>query len=370
MSVVRHLLSDMCTGHLPTRVWPVHTPFLALDDAITTRNVESMATHARDRGLDLRPHAKTHKMIELGNRQIDSGAIGLTVATIGEAEVFSAAGVDDLFIAYPLWLTPETASLLRQISDRARLRVGVGSIDGAQQLARLATDTPLSAMIELDSGHHRSGIDPHEAGTVADVLADGGIEVIGVFTFPGHSYAPGSPSSAAADEASTLAAGSEALRSAGCEPIVRSGGSTPSAAFTDADVTTEIRPGVYVFNDAQQVELGTCELADVALTAYSTVVQRDGNRAISDSGSKILGADRPSWTTGFGRVIEDPDARIVALSEHHATIEFSSTAPPPGTIIHTVPNHVCTAVNLVDRVAITTDGEITGWWDVAARGRF
>jgi D-serine deaminase-like pyridoxal phosphate-dependent protein len=63
-----------------------------------------------------------------------------------------------------------------------------------------------------------------------------------------------------------------------------------------------MRPGVYVFNDAQQVELDTCAWDNVALTAAATVVSRSGRRLVLDAGSKVLGADRPTWTTGAGRL--------------------------------------------------------------------
>ena len=81
------------------------TPYLAIDLARLDRNLQSVAELARNAHVDLRPHAKTHKTAELARRQIDSGAVGLTVATIGEAEAFADAGVSDLFLAYPLWVS-------------------------------------------------------------------------------------------------------------------------------------------------------------------------------------------------------------------------------------------------------------------------
>lgn len=121
------------------------------------------------------------------------------------------------------------------------------------------------------------------------------------------------------------------------------------------------------FNDAQQFELDVCTLDDIALSAVTTVVHTRGRTAVVDAGSKVLGADRPGWATGFGRVIEEPDARIVALSEHHATVEFPNAAPTPGTRLRIAPNHLCNAVNLVDALVIdAADG--VQHWAVAARG--
>jgi D-serine deaminase-like pyridoxal phosphate-dependent protein len=144
----------------------------------------------------------------------------------------------------------------------------------------------------------------------------------------------------------------------------------------------ELRPGVYVFNDSQQLELGTCTANQIALWAVATVVSVNGNRMILDSGSKTLGADKAAWATGYGRLLDFPDARIQALSEHHATVVFPKTRkakpgakasggklPKIGDLIRVAPNHVCNAVNLVDRVYLVESREVVGSWKVAARGR-
>ncbi|CPU57162.1 Conserved hypothetical protein (alanine racemase?) [Mycobacteroides abscessus] len=343
------------------------TPFLAVDLAVMDRNIERLAGRLRGTGVQLRPHAKSHKCIEIAQRQIDSGAIGLTVATIGEAEVFAEAGFTDLFIAYPLWVTPHKAHRLRQVATRAALRVAVDSAAGAHQLAEHLGDLPITVVIEVDSGHHRTGVSPDDAGPVAAAARSAGLNVVGVFTFPGHGYTPGQRTEVAAQEAQELDAAARSLRAQGINPLVRSGGSTPTVGSADNTVLTEVRPGVYPFNDAQQFELDVCTLDDIALSAVTTVVHTRGRTAVVDAGSKVLGADRPGWATGFGRVIEEPDARIVALSEHHATVEFPNAAPTPGTRLRIAPNHLCNAVNLVDALVIdAADGVLH--WAVAARG--
>jgi D-serine deaminase-like pyridoxal phosphate-dependent protein len=151
---------------------------------------------------------------------------------------------------------------------------------------------------------------------------------------------------------------------------VLSGGSTPTALFTDAESVTEMRPGIYVFNDAQQLELGTCSLGDIALTVAATVVSRAGGRVVLDAGSKVLGADRPAWTTGYGRLADHPHARVSALSEHHATVTWSESCAPPelGEVLRVVPNHVCAAVNLADELVVMAGRTMVDRWPVAARG--
>ncbi|MFT4124734.1 MAG: alanine racemase [Gordonia sp. (in: high G+C Gram-positive bacteria)] len=354
------------------------TPYLAVDLPRLDTNLAAMAIQGAELFLDIRPHVKTHKCIELARRQIACGAAGLTVATIGEAEVFAAAaevtGCTDVFIAYPLWVTADKGARLRTLAERISVRVGVDSVAGAQQLAGAVAGAAIEVLVEVDSGHHRTGVAPDQAGTVAAAGRDAGLDVIGVFTFPGHGYGPGDARErAAAQEVNALARAADSLRANGIYPQVRSGGSTPTAAFATSDVLTELRPGVYPFFDAQQVELGVAGFDDVALTAVTTVVHRADRRVVVDAGSKILGADRPGWATGYGRVMGEPGARIIALSEHHATIEYPAEAagriPRLGTIIAVIPNHVCSAVNLVDELCVVGGPGGRQFWPVAARGR-
>jgi D-serine deaminase-like pyridoxal phosphate-dependent protein len=203
------------------------TPFLLVDPARVRSEVAAMAGFAAQQGLALRPHAKTHKCAEIAHLQLDAGAAGLTVATVAEAEVFAAAGAGDLFVAYPLWVDAARAVRLRAVAERAEASVGVDSVEGARALAAHLPGWPV--LVEVDSGHHRSGVRPDEAGTTAVAAARAGLDVVGVFTFPGHSYAPGAAAAVAAEEASALRTAVQELSRLGLEPRVVSGGSTPSS---------------------------------------------------------------------------------------------------------------------------------------------
>ena len=343
------------------------TPYLRLDLAKAQASIEAMAARARALGVGLRPHAKTHKSVRLGRLQLEAGAVGLTVATVGEAEVFAAGGCADLFIAYPLWVDAPKARRVAAVLEQARVSVGVDSTVSLDAMA--AHGIRPEVVVEVDSGHHRSGVSPEAAGEIGRYAADAGFVVRGVFTFPGHSYTPQTRASAAADEAIALAVAAESLAGQGIAVSVRSGGSTPSAQFavgSGGGGLTELRPGVYLFGDAQQVELGTCAMEDVALTVVATVVSHAGGRVILDAGSKALGADRAPWASGYGRLAEAPDARIVALSEHHATVEWpGGRLPQLGSRVLVVPNHVCNTVNLAG-VYVIGDGPEA--WPVDARG--
>ena len=334
-----------------------------------------MAAVATSRGIALRPHAKTHKCPAVAARQLAAGAVGLTVATLGEAEAFADAGVDDLFVAYPLRSGEDTGRRIEALARRAHLAVGADSVVSVTMLGRaLPPGTPLTVLVEVDCGLRRTGVVPYEADRVAAAIADAGLEVGGIFTFPGHSYQPGATAGAVADEEKALRAAAQAVATRGLPCPVRSGGSTPTAADTPGGAVNELRPGVYVFNDAQQVALGTCRAEDVALAALGTVVSAPvPERIVLDAGSKVLGADRPSWVHGHGLLPDHPGAVVTGLWEHHAVVDVSEVAaadrPVLGERVAIVPNHVCTAVNLAPALHVVDGGQVVARWQITARDR-
>ncbi|MGZ4451243.1 MAG: alanine racemase [Nocardioides sp.] len=346
------------------------TPYLRVDLVRLRANVRAMADRTTAARVALRPHVKTHKTIEIGQLQLGSGAVGISVATIGEAETFAGHGFDDIFVAYPLWLTRSAARRLEDLAAGARVAIGVDSVEGVANAARHLGASDIEVLVEVDSGQHRTGVAPERAGEVADTARRTGLRVRGAFTFPGHSYALGTGrADAAVQESAALAAAAASLREHGIEPQVLSGGSTPSLEDTDLDVVTEVRPGVYCFGDAQQWELGVTEPERIALTCRATVVSHAGGRLVLDAGSKVLGADRAAYSSGHGRLLEHPDARVVLLSEHHAVVDMAGAdLPPLGSVLDVVPNHVCNAVNLVDQLYADEGGALRSW-PVAARGR-
>ena len=123
----------------------LETPCLVLDRDVLEVNLVAMAGHAVERGLFLRPHAKTHKCVEIARRQVALGAVGLTVATVSEGEVFANAGFTDLFIAYLVWAAGARRSRLRALAERVTLRVGVDSSEGAAVLSRAFVGTEAEA---------------------------------------------------------------------------------------------------------------------------------------------------------------------------------------------------------------------------------
>ena len=340
------------------------TPYVEVDEGILDANISSMQAFCDSRGIALRPHAKTHKSMEIGRRQLEAGAVGLTVATVGEGEVFAdllAEFGKDLFIAYPV---VAESSRLRELAARVPTVIGVDSMDGV----RRAADAGVAVSIEVDSGLRRSGVAAHEAGELAVQALALGVRVRGVFTFPGHGYGIGDArASAAADEARTLTAACASIRDAGVDGIVASGGCTPTATLTHEDVVNELRPGVYVFMDASQLAMGAAEADEVALTIRATVVSAAvPGQVVLDAGAKVLAMDRAGFLDTHGFVPAYPRARLSRLWEHHGVLEIPEGSPRPtvGERLDIIPNHVCATVNLVDEL-IAGDAS----WPVSARGK-
>ena len=341
-----------------------------MDTTRLERNLERMRAVAAAAGAALRPHAKTHKCLEVGRRQLAHGAVGLTVATLAEAEAFAADGCPSVFIAYPLWAGPGTrAARLAALRERTELRVGV---DSAAAAAALAAAVPgARVLIEIDSGQHRSGIPVSQVTALATECRALGLDVIGAFTHPGHAY--GKPdaatvAAAAADERAALAAAGAALEGLTDEAPVLSGGSTPTAEAGVAAPLTEVRPGTYVFGDRQQMLLAGLAEEDVALVVAARVVSapRPGE-AVLDCGSKALSSDRPGWLKGHGLILEAPEATIVMLSEEHAVVHGVTSPLRVGDLVRVIPNHVCPVVNLTSELLTADGGTLTGRWQVRAR---
>jgi D-serine deaminase-like pyridoxal phosphate-dependent protein len=352
------------------------TPCLVVDLDIVDRNIERLAAGARDRGVALRPHVKTHKSVAIARMQLEAGAAGITVGTVGEAVVMAAGGIDDIFIAYPVWATGARAERLAAVHRAVTLSVGIDSVEGAARLARAVegTDRPLTVLVEIDSGGRRTGVaDPAEIAQVAAAARTAGLHVAGVFTHGGHSYRdPDAPGPAAADEVAALGAAVAVLRDAGHVIEAVSAGSTPTALLSAAGEVNEIRPGTYLLGDRQQLVLGAIPPDGLALVVAATVVSTAvPGQVVVDAGAKTLTKDRASFLEGFGLLPAYPDAVIERLFDYHGAIAIppGTHAPELGEIVAIVPNHVCPVVDLFDTFVATRAGEIVGLWPVDARGR-
>ncbi|NNF65865.1 MAG: D-TA family PLP-dependent enzyme [Acidimicrobiia bacterium] len=352
----------------------IDTPTVVVDIDILERNIITWARRMDARSVGLRPHTKTSKCVQIVQRQVNAGVVGLTVATLGEAESLAAAGFDELFQAYPLWVGHSgRADRLRALHERVDFMVGVESVEAAGMLgaATRGSDRRLAVLIEVNSGLDRSGVEPEESVRIARAASDAGLEVRGAFTFGGHAYAdPRAAPAAGDDEVIALSKAAALLSDAGFEPKILSAGSTPTAFHSARPPVTEERPGTYVFNDAQQLALGVADLADVALVVAATVVaSHPDGRFVLDAGSKAIAADKPPWVNGHGLLPAYPEAELRSLSEHHCVCWTTGRRPAIGEVVAVIPNHACVVVNLVDSITVVSRGQMVDRWPIVSRGR-
>lgn len=346
-------------------VAPHTTPVAVVDEAQMEANLAGMAALAQEAGLKLRPHAKTHKSAFVARRQLAHGAAGLTVATLVEAEALAEAGVLDLLLAHPPAGEPKLRRLAALAERVPRLAVALDDVGLAAQLP-----AAVEVLWEVDTGLHRVGSPPGEP-TVRCVMEL--LEVVGedrfrgLVTHAGQAY-QGDRARAAAEEREGLLRSAELLRQLGVEVRELSVGSTPTAGFAVAGSgLTEMRPGTYVFGDANQVALGSQRLEDCALAVVATVVSSHPDRCVVDAGSKALSADlRVPGLAGWGLVLGHPELAVARLSEEHAVLTGGSL--PVGHRVALLPAHACTTVNLHPALLFASREGQARWEAVVARG--
>jgi D-serine deaminase-like pyridoxal phosphate-dependent protein len=355
------------------------TPALTIDLDTLERNLDRMASSCRQQGVGLRPHTKTHKTPEVARLQLDRGALGLTVAKVGEAEVMAEAGLDDILIAYPIF----GGEKLRRLVTLARSRRIIVSLDSeatAQALSKAASvqGSSVGVLVEFDVGFRRCGLEPGPPclELASKIAGMPGLSFRGLMTYFGNVW--GSKEERRAEAlmvAGRVERALAAFREAGPEVEIVSGGSTPSAEFAHLiPGLTEIRPGTYVYNDLNTFYQGACRLEDCAARVVTTVVSTAvPGRAIIDAGSKTLSSDLlgSGPKSGYGYVVDAPDAPIIKLNEEHGHLDITRSAHKfyVGEVLTVIPNHVCTCVNMHDEAFTLRNGMAVGSWRVAARGK-
>jgi D-serine deaminase-like pyridoxal phosphate-dependent protein len=357
----------------------IDTPALVVDLDIFDRNLARVADYARGHGLRLRPHTKTHKSVRLAKRQIASGAAGLTVAKVSEAEIMLAAEPDDLLVAYPI-IGHTKLTRLTQVARQTRVTVALDSTFAARQLSDAAhgAQVEIGVLAEVDVGLGRVGVSPGEP--LLELAQAIGklphLRFAGLAFYPGHIKSLDESGLRALAQLSDLLRGIlDDFRAAGIEIGIISGGSTPTLFHShEIHGLTEIRPGTYVFNDLNTIRSGACALEDCAASILATVVStaRPGQMII-DGGSKTFSSDRLANTTDvtFGHLVEAPGARFHKMNEEHGFIDLSHAEAEfsVGDRVRVIPNHICVAVNLHEKVYGVRGGAVEEVWPVDARGK-
>lgn len=355
----------------------LETPVPLVDLDRLERNLDRMAAYAARHDVSLRPHTKTHKSPGIAVEQLNRGAVGLTCATLLEAEVMSPV-CDDLLLAYPPVGTRKLQRLM-SLPEGVRITVALDSVESAEQLARAAAERgrPVGVYVELDLGMHRTGLSAtDEVLKLARVVAaQPSLAYRGIAFYPGHIRAGGAVQQEQLKQlGDDLHAAIQMLDKADLTPEAVSGGSTPTAWNSHMIAgLTEIRPGTYVYNDRITAHAGACDWNDCAVTVLATVVSTAvPGQVVVDAGSKALGREPPAGEhDGFGALLDRPEVTVAKLSEEHGILALGGTGwrPRVGDKVRIVPNHVCVAVHLHEVMYGLRGNRVETSWPVAARGR-
>ncbi len=347
-----------------TKIADLDTPTVLIDVDRVEANLRRAQAHADKEGYKLRPHIKTHKLPRFARRQVELGAVGITVQKLGEAEVMADAGLTDIFLPYNI-LGPKKLARLKALNDRVTLAVTADSPDTvAGYAATFTAGKPLTVLVECDSGGGRCGVQ-----TAAQALALArqialapGLRFGGLMTYPPlHGV---DKSNAWVNEALAV------FKQAGIGVPKVSSGNSPDMWAPGGGPVTERRPGTYIYYDRFQVQEKAASLDDCALTVLATVVSRPTpTRIVIDAGSKSLTSDLLSMQ-GYGLVM-GTELTVKGLSEEHGVIEMpvASDWPRIGEKLRIIPNHVCVVSNLFDSVTLISGDEVKEVVPVAARGR-
>jgi len=343
----------------------IETPALVLDIAKVDRNIARLRSRLAGLGVGFRPHVKTAKSADVAARLFPEGVGPITVSTLAEAEYFADAGFAD--ITYAVGLSIDKIARTGDLVARGiNLSVLIDTVEQARALAAAASEQPAmpAVLIEIDCDGHRGGVLPDDPALleIADVLRDGGVELRGVLTHAGESYAHrggvGLAEAAEGERAAAVAA-AERLRDAGHAAPVVSVGSTPTAHFArDLTGVTEVRAGVFMFFDLVMHGIGVCQVDDIALSVVATVIGRRPEKGwiLIDAGwmamSRDRGTEKHPVDQGYGLVCDldgKPFADLIVgdASQEHGIITVrpgSDTVLPDlaiGDKVRILPNHAC-----------------------------
>ena len=363
----------------------VDTPSLLLDLDIFESNMLALLKICQSHGVSLQPHAKTHRTPEIGRLQQDLGADGLCVAKVGEAEGFAEVGVRKITVAYPV-LGKSKIERALNLARRVDLTLGVDSVIGAREIGEVfaAEGMTCKLLLIIDTGPQRDGVLPSVAPDVAtEISAIPGVRLDGIMTHEGTVYASANPQEleqASQAVATLMVETAQSIRAKGVDlPRVSMGASASARFVAKVPGVTQIRPGIFAFNDLGQVALGNATLDQVAVRVLTTVVSRPSpTSAVIDGGSKTFSQDllpaaaHRSEYPGHGLIIGKPGWVIERLSEEHGMVRFMGTGNPPnldiGEKVQVIPNHICTVFSSLNECVVLRSGKVQAFWRTFAPG--
>ena len=356
------------------------TPALLLDLAALERNLLAMAAFCEHHGIALRPHAKTHKSVEVARRQLGAGAIGISVATIGEAERLTDGGIGNLLITSPLVTSPKLARL-RALLDRAEgLMVVADSVAGADALAETAAgaERRLVVLLDLGVGRQRTGCTSTEQALAvarriggSNSLAFGGAQAYAGYLQ--HTVEIAERRRQGETETAKVGEVVARLRAEGLTPRLITGGGTGSHAQDAAgDLFTELQCGSYAFMDVQyqEVTLRPDEAQPFAPALFvrtSVISANASGHVTTDAGLKHFATDGPRPVIARGA---PAGAAYQFFGDEHGRIELAD-APrhlPVGAALECITPHCDPTVNLYDVYHVVHGDTLVDIWPIDARG--
>ena len=363
---------------------PIDTPALLLDARKLERNCRRMRSIVHGHGVALRPHVKTAKSVEVTQVALDAPTGAITVSTVREAEYFFDHGFRD--ILYAVGMAPgKLRRVVDLIKKGAHLSAIVDSVEAASAIARAVASSGvrIPTLIEIDSDGHRAGVQPEEERLLAIAGALGG-SLQGVMTHAGDSYNCESTEAikrVAERERTAVVRAAQRLREGGQRCDVVSVGSTPTATFAESfDGVTEVRTGVYMFQDLVMAGLGVCAIEDIALSVLGTVIghQREKGWVITDAGwmalSRDRGTARQKVDQGYGVVCDVAGQPIEGLvvadaNQEHGIIARRDGAAldvarfPIGSRVRILPNHACAMAAQHCEYHVLREGQPVEVWE-------
>ncbi len=348
------------------------TPALLVDLDVLDANIASMAAMLRDRGIGWRPHAKAHKSPAVAHRLLAAGALGITCAKLGEAEVYAASGVRDILVANQV-VGPIKTRRLAHLSREVDVIVAVDNVANVREIdaAGAAAGSRARVVIELDSGMGRAGVaDADRAVALAREIVDlPNVRFAGMMAWEGHAVAIADDTEREREiraSVGRLLSAVEAVRNDGIPvEIVSCGGTGTFVTASGIPGITEVQAGGGIFGDAFYRKLGVP--VQPALSLQVIVTSRPApDRIVFDAGRKALDpTNMPPEVIGIG------DVAGVSLSAEHGTIHLRAGCEEPrvGDLLRLNVGYSDQAVHLHERLVGVRNDRVIATWPTLARGR-
>lgn len=362
------------------------TPCLILDVERVRRNAQRVSEIAARNGVNLRPHIKTHKCIEVGRIATEKHSGAVTTSTLAEVWAFAKHGFNDFTYAMPIE-SGKFAEAIEIVKSGVKLNLLTDDLETSLALNATAKNSAvkLNVFLKIDCGYHRVGVEPDKPEAVEIpkfISGSSNLKFAGILTHAGHSYHAHSVAeiaSIAGRERDLMVQFAEKLRGLGIEVPCVSIGSTPTINHVDhLRGIDEIRPGNYIFFDAFQATLGSCSFEDCALTVLAAVTHRnrESKKIVVDAGAIALSKDRGAVefdaNCGYGRVLnldgKELGLRINSLSQEHGTFfekdKESFESLKIGSRVRILANHSCLSSAQHTHFNILENGEIVDKWEI------